>query len=94
MRRPLTTLGVACLAGAGTVLWVSPASAQKAGGGETNELTITNGGDNTQYVIDKVALCGMDDALDARTEGEQRAHGGPGGNALTGVYGTVRRQGT
>jgi hypothetical protein len=88
MRRPLTTPEVVCLAGAGTLLWVPPASARegataqanashsacyKAGGGETNDLTIATGADDPPAMSAEPR--DMDGALDARPEGEQLAHG-------------------
>jgi serralysin len=75
MRKQLTALGVAALAGTGIALWPAPASAQQgaeahvddgpgsqpltyvvyeAGDGEANDVTVTNGADPADYVIDDV----------------------------------------
>jgi serralysin len=69
MRKTVTILGVAVLTGASIALWpVTPASAQEmavasgyhytvsylAAEGQVNDVTITNGADHTEYIIDDI----------------------------------------
>jgi Ca2+-binding RTX toxin-like protein len=75
MRKYVTALGVATLAGTSLALWSAPASAQQgarayveegalnaalsdvvyeAGSGEKNEVTVTTGANDTEFVIDDV----------------------------------------
>jgi serralysin len=69
MRRSLATLAVVSLAGTGSALWATPATAQQgatvhvttldsvtyeAGDGQSNDVTITDGTNPGEYVIDDV----------------------------------------